>query len=257
MAFSKILGDEMMAREKISRIIKMCFVIAAGCMVMCGCSLDKADVASTEPSVSAGAVQTNGSSIETVCDELQNCNVDGVIYYQLNPENYNEISSAAISFGEVATEAIDSQRVKVTLPVSITMHGKYTEDCIDYSGCITPSFELFDRYTSVLFPVNTGVGDGSYNYGGSIISNNRTVDVSYTCDYDVKLLGWNANGDETFSRDIVYNVTYTVLMPADYDGLAIKVTPVTQYSTGISAPTGVTAYVQDDYPDGTRVFAVH
>lgn len=237
----------------IGMIITMAASLVVGCS---GCSNNSASTATGTEEVNSSTAPGAPASVETICGPISNCSMDGVIYYQLNPEEYNEVSSADICFDEVTTESIDGEKVKLTLPVSITMKGKYTADCLDYSGCITPSFELFDRYTSVIFPVNTGTGDGSYNYGGTIKSKDKSVDVSYTCDYSVRFLGWNNNGDNTYSRDIVYSVTYTVIMPADYDGLAIKVTPSRQYTTGISQATGITSYVQDDYPDGTRVFQI-
>ena len=208
----------------------------------------------------ADAIQEDSKSIETICEDLQSLSMDGVIYYQVNPVEYNEVSTANISFGQVTSIPDQDSKVKVTLPVTITMKGKYTNDCIDYSGCITPSFELFDRYTSVVFPVNTGVGDGNYNYSGAIKSRDKSVDVAYSCDYSFNLSGWNECSDSSLGasheRDIVVNVTYTITMPADYDGLAIKVTPVRNYGTGISTASGSIVYVQDDYPDGTRVFSV-
>lgn len=227
--------------------ISLIVILAA---TMIGCS------GSTESAISDDNGNANGGSIETICEGLQSCSMDGVIYYQINPEEYNEVASANIAFGAVTSIPDQDNKVNVTLPVTITMKGKYTADCIDYSGCITPAFELFDRYTSVVFPVNTGVGDGSYNFSGAIKSKDKSVDVSYTCDYSFDMLGWNEANDGSYERDILVNVTYSVTMPADYDGLAIKVTPVRNYNTGVSTATGAIVYVQDDYPEGTRVFAV-
>lgn len=90
----------------------------------------------------ADAIQEDNKSIETICEDLQSLSMDGVIYYQVNPVEYNEVSTANISFGQVTSIPDQDSKVKVTLPVTITMKGKYTNDCIDYSGCITPSFEL-------------------------------------------------------------------------------------------------------------------
>lgn len=236
---------------RIKRIIKMGIIVAMSACVLIGCGQESKEV--TTPAVDTTPVS---ASIETICDELQSCSMDGIIYYQLNPENYNEVAESNISFGQVTRENVDAENVKVTLPVSITMKGKYTSDCMDYSGCITPSFELFDRYTSVVFPVNTGVGNGSYNYSGAIKSRDKSVNVSYDCQYSIVFSEWNSLGNDTFDRDIIVSATYSVTMPSDYDGLAIKVTPVRQYSTGISEATGAITYVQDDYPEGTRVFSI-
>lgn len=256
MAFSEILNKRGIMRNRLYRILSIGMIITLAASLAVGCSgCTKQSAGDVEVTGEDGGVAYE--SVETVCEPIQNCTMDGVIYYQLNPEEYNETSAADIVFGEITKDSIDEGKVKLTLPVTITMKGKYTADCMDYSGCITPSLELADRYTSVIFPVNTGVGDGSYNYGGTIRSNNnKSVEVSYTCDYNVRFLGWNNNGDDTYTRDIVYNVVYTVIMPSDYDGLALKVAPNTQYKTGVSAASGVTTYVQDDYPEGTRVFRI-
>ncbi len=227
----------------------MAAVLLAGFVIGCG---EKNVVDNTGTDVAP----VDNKSIETICEDLQSCSMDGVIYYQVNPTQYNEVSTANVAFGQVVSAPEQDNKVKVTLPVTISMKGKYTSDCIDYSGCITPSFELFDRYTSVVFPVNTGVGDGNYNYSGAIKSKDKSVEVSYSCDYSFNLSAWNASSDDNFERDIAVDVVYTIVMPSDYDGLAIKVTPVRSYGTGVNAATGAIVYVQDDYPDGTRVFAV-
>lgn len=244
-------------KSRLYRALSIGMAITLIASLAVGCTGCSSNAATNEVGTSGAAGDVAYTSVETTCEPLTNCSMDGVIYYQPNPEEYHEVANADIAFGEVTREDIDGTKVKLTLPVTITMKGKYTADCMDYSGCITPSFELADKYTSVIFPVNTGTGDGSYNYGGSIKSKDKSVDISYTCDYGVRFLGWNNNGDDTYTRDMVYTVTYTVIMPADYDGLAIKLTPSRQYTTGIASATGLTTYVQDDYPEGTRVFSIN
>ena len=193
---------------------------------------------------------------EVVPEMLTNYEADGVIYYNGNPWDYNKVSPCNIVFGTVTSSMSGDNKV-ITVPIVLQMTGEYTDSCIDYSCCITPSFELCDINSGVIMPAQRGKGNSGYAYGGSIVNGDQTIAINYSCDYTCTKGGWESVGDGTFTRNITFNITYTIQVPQSYSGLVLKVTPVDSYSVGQEAASGESHFITDEYPAGTRVFSIN
>lgn len=189
---------------------------------------------------------------EAEYEMLQNMTAYGVIYYKGNPTEYNKATECSIIFDEPVTTE-NGETKTIVLPVKLCMKAEYTEDCMDYSGCITPSLDLCDSESGVLMTGETVEGQDGYTISGTIVSDGNSIAVSAECNADCQEVNWVAEGSG-FVKDVVFTATYMVTVPADYDGLAIKVTPVYNYSEYEAMPDRIGTHAHDYMPEGVRLF---
>ena len=243
------------------KIIKISTTLAAVVMLgLTGCSNDDNEPIELVPYV-AGTESPSSNGV--AASDMQNINIEamadydstGVVYYIGNPYEYNYQAPCRISFGQITSSVQDGTKT-LTLPVTMQMQGSYDTDCIDYSDCLTPSFELADKYTGVIFPTRRALGSSGYAYSGSVVSEGNSINVTYTCDYSCEEGDWKSVGDDVFAKDIIINVTYQISMPESYDGLVLKVTPLAGYFEENAEQNTPTEYLTDVWPEGTRVFTL-
>lgn len=196
--------------------------------------LNETDNNKTEAEESA-AVNNEEADIENIEDidnnsYLQDCVVNGILGYRTNPEEYNRLSPCEIHFDQVIIKDGQSADVKeIVIPVKMTMMGEYTSDCMDYSFAVTPRLLLADKATGVIFQTQEANGSGDYSYGGNIINGSQEMKVSYKCEYYMAEGEWIAKEDEQFEKKLDFDITYTVNVPADYDGLVLCIVPLENY----------------------------
>ncbi len=159
---------------------------------------------------------------------------EGVIYYNANPLEYQIKVPVNITFDEVKTEkrSEDGYNVKI-ITVHYMAKGIYSSECIDYSNIILPMTELCDIETGVIFtatPIEqkSGQKDG-YAYSGSLNKGEDTVHIEYRCDSSYTEDDWAIESDGEYSKNIYFDVTYTVTAPETYADLGMKISPTTSY----------------------------
>lgn len=151
-----------------------------------------------------------------------------VIYYQQNPEEYNMPVDANIHFGEITNSANGDFKTYV-IPVTIEVQELYSADNVKYSGCITPSIEFADNITGGIIPVRDTKGNDSYNYGITFTMKEKEYKIDYSCDVKIITGEYMAGNNGNYVRNLSFEARYTVNLPADYDGLVMKIMPVTEY----------------------------
>lgn len=247
-----------MKKTIIFTIFAASLLMATGCADNSNNEINVIDTSVSGPSTEVVDIGAQTPS-EIVPEMLTSYSSTGVIYYNGNPWDYNKSASCNVVFGTVTSSNSGDNRV-ITIPIVLEMTGEYTSDCIDYSSCITPSFELCDSNTGIILPAQRGKGNSGYAYGGAIMNGDQTVNINYSCDYQSEKSDWvpsSTGQDGTYERKITFNIVYTVQVPQGYNGLALKVTPVDAYSPGLEASSGETHFITDEYPEGTRVFAIN
>ena len=240
------------------RIIALFICLALVNLAGCG---DAADITSISgdntlpsndgqaPAADVTYVEANGLEILPHGDAV----LTGVVYYGADPENYNMQTACNITAGEV-TSSSDGSIDVLQIPFTLTMTGEYTDDCIAYTSAITPSICLADKYTGLILPVKDSVGDEGFSYSASLGTADGNMDITYGCDVKCTTSDYYVSDDNKNVCDIIFEVTYTVTVPAGYDGLILKITPVTEYYEESDDDAGEltsSECIADDYPDGT------
>lgn len=188
-------------------------------------------------------------------NEISDFESTGVIYYKGNPEKYNQSATCFVDFGEV--ESLTEATSKTyTLPVKLTMEALYSSDCVEYAGVITPSIEICDKNTEVIFTAEEVIEDSGYSCSGTIESNNKSVPVSLNCQCTYIEGNWQDNGNGGFVKSEEFDVLYKITVPSDYDGLAMKITPIEGYAEYLSMQEAGYQYISDYMPENTKIFEI-
>lgn len=177
--------------------------------------------------------------------QLENIKKNAVIYYQANPEEYNMPVDCQIDFGEITVDTSTSEKI-ITLPVTMSLEELYSSENIKYSGVITPSIEFADDYTGGLLYARDTKGNDGYNYGITFKSNEEEYTINYKCNVSVERGEYRESVDKNFVRPVKFIANYEIRCPLDYDGLLIKVTPMSEYRELVLEENDTTTHLLDE-----------
>ena len=251
--------------------VKKTIIIIASAMLLslCACGQNTGTVSANLPSASGDVQSDEGNSqsftgsnyadaYDLKINAYEDVSCDGIIYYGVSPEEYNKVTDCIVETGDVSSVSSDGI-TQLTIPLMLTMTGEYTDECISYTSAITPAIDLADRYTGLIIPTGELNGDDGFSYSVSVPYNDDTINISLACDVTDTMSEYRTADDGSYVCDIIFNVTYTIAMPDDYDGLIFKITPVREYVPETEDADGDISgneCILDDYPDGTILMEI-
>lgn len=173
----------------------------------------------------------------------------GIIYSGLNPwEDYkvtdcevtvdevtiNEEAGNKAAENEATGNAPDPQEafgVRKTLKIRFTavMWEEYTRDGRKLWECMTPTLQLCDYYTGLIFPERDTKGTDGFETVAHLGYKDKEYEVNYSCAVAYSQGDWEAEPDGGYRRPVTFEIVYEVTAPKEYDGLMLCVTPVTEY----------------------------
>lgn len=147
------------------------------------------------------------------------------------------VADATFTIGDISVSEADADgMVQMTLPyrldftTTVTQGDIYAEvegDGMFYTACQYTLFNIFDYYTGTVFPAKSLHGSNADTTNAvDITYKDVTYPVSYTLsqttsdsysDWDIDMGNGTAECQNTWSID----VTYTISMPKEYDGLCL------------------------------------
>lgn len=202
----------------------------------------------------------------------------GIIYSGLNPrEDYkttdcevtvNEITVNEIAENETATNetainktaaanetAINEtnareasgKRKALTIHLTTTMWEEYTRDGQKLWECMTPTLQLCDYYTGLIFPERDTKGTDSFEAQAHLEYEDKSYEVNYSCEVAYSQGDWEPDPEGGYQRPATFDIVYKIIAPKEYDGLMICVTPVTEYYPADAAELGDTeCYIEEN-----------
>ena len=222
-----------------------------------GMPLEAGDDPGTDVTAFTGSNYEEAYGLSVSDDDNITC--DGIVYYGVSPSEYNRQVSCEIKKGNVTNVSSDGIN-QLTIPLTLTMEGEYTSECISYTSAVTPSIDFADRYTGLIIPTEDLSGDDGLSYSVSLPFNDGTIDISIACDVADTVSEYRTLDDGRYVCDIIFNVTYTIMVPEGYDGLIFKITPVREYIPETEKTDGDISgseCILDDYPDGTVLMEIY
>ena len=222
-----------------------------------GVPFEAGDGADTDVTAFTGSNYEEAYGLPVSDDENITC--DGIVYYGVSPSEYNRVVTCEIKKGDVISVSSDGF-TQMTIPITLTMEGEYTDECISYTSAVTPSIDIADRYTGLIIPTEDLSGDDGLSYSVSLPFNDGTIDISIACDVTDTVSEYRTLDDGRYVCDIIFNVTYTIMEPEGYDGLIFKIAPVREYIPETEKTDGDISgseCILDDYPDGTVLMEIY
>lgn len=196
----------------------------------------------------------------------------GIIYSGLNPwEDYKttdcEVTINEITVNEVAANEItenetaanetainetnareaSGKRKALTIHLTATMWEEYTRDGQKLWECMTPTLQLCDYYTGLIFPERDTKGTDSFEAQAHLEYEDKSYEVNYSCEVAYSQGDWESDPDGGYRRPATFEIVYKIIAPKEYDGLMICVTPVTEYyPADVSEPAETECYIKEN-----------
>lgn len=199
-----------------------------------------------------------GAEVEPLTDFCST----GIIYYKDNPERYHQTADCFVTVNEVTIAELEEEQCQmITVSLGVAMEGIYTADGIDFSECITASFELCDYYTGRIFPARETSGDDAYEGSVVLEYDDIRLDIVYSCEVSFGQEGWIWQEEGFYTKKLLFDVVYKIKVPKNYDGVLLAVVPVTKYTEESSdfdteKSRNEDSYISDEQYDGVKLFQV-
>ncbi len=191
----------------------------------------------------------------------------GVWYDSENRSDFGCIGGVDVSINDITIRDAEKEGYQVvTIYTSMTGYISMNEQIASYWDTLTnmkmPGVEICDIYTGRVLPSAATSGDvelvntANLTWGG----------ITYSIDYIHEINGnWDDELDEWNEDGILYkgglaNVVQTITIPKGYDGLAIRIVPITEgtspnqeYNVFDNTTEG---YILDDWKEGSYLMRV-
>lgn len=158
--------------------------------------------------------------------------------------------------------APDSQEafgVRKNLKIRFTavMWEEYTRDGRKLWECMTPTLQLCDYYTGLIFPERDTKGTDGFEAMAHLGYEDKEYEVNYSCEVAYSQGDWEVEPDGGYRRPVTFEIVYEVTAPKEYDGLMLCVTPVTEYEPADAAEVNDTErYIGESSADELLLYRI-
>ena len=174
-----------------------------------------------------------------------------------NETTENEATENGKTGNALAPQEAFGVRKNLKIRFTAVMWEEYTRDGRKLWECMTPTLQLCDYYTGLIFPERDTKGTDEFEAQAHLGYEDKEYEVNYSCEVAYSQGDWEDDPDGGYRRPVAFEIVYEVMAPKEYDGLMLCVTPVTEYEPPDAAEVNDTErYIGESSADELLLYRI-